>query len=71
MSKKLHPTTEVARILGIDSSRVRRLAVSRKLGRKLGRDWYFAESEIDNMRSRRPGRKPKLNLDTAIEWSAI
>jgi hypothetical protein len=53
-------TTEVAKILGIDISRVLRIRASRKLGERRGREWYFSESEIDNMRIRNPG-KPKTS----------
>ena len=52
----IYSTTTAANELGISPVRVRQLAVSRQVGRKLGRDWVFTAGEIDHMRVRRPGR---------------
>jgi hypothetical protein len=53
-------TTEVAKILGLSTSRIRYLRQNRKLGERKGNDWYFTDAEIDNMRVRKPG-KPKTS----------
>ena len=52
----LRTTQEVADELGIDRSRVRRLADARGLGARIGRERVFRPSDVDAMRSRPPGR---------------
>ena len=59
-------TTEAAAELGIDESRVRRIASDRGLGYKLGRDWRFTDGDVEAMRSRVPGRPRK----TVAEYRA-
>lgn len=59
-------TTDVAAELGIDESRVRRMAADRGLGYKLGRDWRFSDDDINAMRERAPGRPRK----TVAEYRA-
>ena len=56
---RLYSTETVANELGISPMRVRQLAVSRQVGRKLARDWLFTSAEIDRMRVRRNGRPPR------------
>ena len=53
----LYTTKQVAKILGVDDSRVRVLAQSRGVGIKLGSGaWVFTEQDIENMKDRKPGR---------------
>ena len=59
MKDKLYTVSEVAEKLGIGGQRVRDLAQSRHLGRKLGSQWVFTEGEIEKMRTRIPGRPRK------------
>lgn len=60
MPEGTYTTAEVAAILGIDESRVKRLAVSRHLGHKFGeRLWMFSDVDIEAMRTRKRGRPPK------------
>lgn len=49
-------STQVADRLNLTSSRVLRLAKSRGLGQRIGRDWLFTESDIAAMQTRVPGR---------------
>ena len=55
-------TSVVAERLGLSEDRVRKLAASRGLGRKWGRDYFFTESDLEAMKIRKPGR-PKKNPD--------
>ncbi len=48
--------TAAAAELGIDPSRVRRIAQRRGLGRKLGTVWVFTDADIAAMRVRVTGR---------------
>ncbi len=52
-------STHVAKILGVGRTEVGRLARTRKLGFKIGRDWIFTVQDIEAMRVRIPGRPPK------------
>lgn len=52
----LYTTQSAARELGIDQSRVKRMAATRGLGRKLGRAWLFSREDLEAMRSRKRGR---------------
>jgi hypothetical protein len=47
-----YTTAQAAEVLGLDTSSVRRLARKFKLGQRLGRDWFFSQSDLDRMRSR-------------------
>jgi hypothetical protein len=47
-----YTTAQAAALLGLDTSSVRRLARKLKLGQRLGRDWFFSQSDLDRMRSR-------------------
>ena len=47
---------QVAEILSIDRTRVLRLAKSRGVGWRFGRDWLFRPADVDAMRERTPGR---------------
>lgn len=56
-------TKQVAERLGIDPSRVIRLAAKYGIGAKLGRDWLFTAADVDALRDRstgKPGRPRKL-----------
>lgn len=55
-------TTDVAARLGIDPSRVRRLAQTHGIGTKVGRDWLFTEADVAAMQQHstgKPGHPPK------------
>jgi len=52
-------TSNVAEQLGLSEDRVRKLAASRGLGRKWGRDLFFTESDVEAMKARKPGRPKK------------
>ena len=52
-------TAMVAKELGLSEDRVRKLAASRGLGRKWGRDYFFTESDLEAMKIRKPGRPKK------------
>uniref|UniRef100_A0A6M3J857 Putative DNA binding, helix-turn-helix domain containing protein n=1 Tax=viral metagenome TaxID=1070528 RepID=A0A6M3J857_9ZZZZ len=62
---EIYTTKDVARILGISTRRVRALTRSRKLGRKMGRDYLYQASDIENMRTRKVGR-PKTEGSQGI-----
>ena len=52
-------TTDAARILGVDQSRIRQYALAGLLrGKKLGRDWYFEERAVRNF-ERPPMGRPR------------
>ena len=56
-------TTDAATRLGIDASRVRRLAARYGIGQKIGpRTWIFTESDIAALRSHSTGKagRPKV-----------
>lgn len=42
--------------LGLSEDRVRRLAISRQVGHKRGRDWMFSSADLAAMQKRTPGR---------------
>jgi predicted RNase H-like HicB family nuclease len=52
-------TSTVAEKLGLSEDRVRKLAASRGLGRKWGREFFFTESDLEAMKIRKPGRPKK------------
>lgn len=57
MTDDLYTVAQVALLLGIDESRVRRLAEKRGLGRKLGpRMWTFTAADVAAMRERPQGK---------------
>jgi len=49
-------TNQVAAELGISRDRIPRLARSRGVGQRVGRDWLFTAADVEAMRDRRPGR---------------
>lgn len=49
-------TADVADRLGLTPSRVRALARSRGVGRRVGRDWLFDASDLERLRERKAGR---------------
>lgn len=53
-------TAEAALELGISEGRVRQLADSRNVGRKVGDRRYFTPADVDAMRERAPGRPRKV-----------
>ena len=56
--RELRTVADAAAELGIDASRVRRLAQHRGLGWQISRGtWLFTPADIDAMRDRRPGRR--------------
>lgn len=58
----LHNTSNVAERLGIDPSRVRRLAQHHAIGTKVGpRSWVFTDEDVDRLRSVSTGKagRPK------------
>jgi len=58
--KGLRTTAEAARELGVSPQRVRQLAASRGVGRRISRDWVFTREDIEALRVRRPpGRPPR------------
>lgn len=57
----LQTATQVATQLGISARRVRALAISRRLGERIGPLWVFSERDIENMRVRVNGRPPKTS----------
>jgi hypothetical protein len=57
---KLYTTQEVADELGVTDRRVRALAKSREVGKRIGaRMLVFTASDLDKMRDRKPGPRPK------------
>ncbi len=54
-------TAQVAALLGISRDRVPRLARSRGVGRRVGRDWLFSPAEVAALRLRKPGRPRRAN----------
>lgn len=57
--KRRYSAIEAGSELGISPSRVRRLAVSRRLGDHLGPMWVFSVADIEGMRDRKRGRPRK------------
>lgn len=57
--ERLYTAQEVARLLGLSARRVRALAASRGVGRRIGPLWVFAGADVDAMRVRVPGRPPR------------
>lgn len=57
--RDLLTTAEAARELGVSPQRVRHLAASRGVGRRIGRDWVFTREDIEAMRVRRPPGRPR------------
>ena len=55
----LYTAQEVASLLGLSTRRVRALAASRSLGRRIGPFWVFTAADVDGMRVRVPGRRRK------------
>jgi len=66
LMKTILTTTDVAKRLGIDASRVRRLAADYGIGQKIGpRAWIFTEKDIAALQSRstgKAGRPPRMPL---------
>lgn len=67
MTNEVLTADEVARHLGISPGRVRKLAISRGLGRRLSSShratWIFTAEDIERMRERHPGQPRKGKLD--------
>lgn len=60
IATSIYTVSQVADILHVTDDRVRRLALSRGVGRKLdARTWVFTAADVDAMRIRIPGRPPK------------
>jgi hypothetical protein len=59
----LHTTKEAGERLGISASRVRQLAYDLGLGRKIGRDLFVSDVEIEQMRQRRTTRGPVPRIE--------
>lgn len=57
-AEDLLTVSQVAGHLGITPGRVRVLARTRGVGRRLGRDWLFSEDHLAALAVRRPGRPP-------------
>lgn len=58
----MHTTATAAARLGIDPSRVRRLAHTHGIGTKVGRDWLFTDADLAALQAHstgKPGRPPK------------
>lgn len=59
-AETLYSAAAAAELLGIDRSRVLRIAANRKLGKPPGHGgrimWLFTETELELMRDRKPGR---------------
>lgn len=47
----LHTTTDAANSLGVSTAWVRRLAQRDGIGRRVGRDWVFRESDVPRLRT--------------------
>lgn len=56
MAEDILTTAEVAEALSITPQRVRALAETRGVGRKVGTQWIFTAAEVDQLRDRKPGR---------------
>lgn len=48
---------QVAKMLGLDASTVRRNAKARGIGRKLGHDWLFDAADVEQLRRLPSGGK--------------
>ena len=67
-SDTLHSTADVARLIGCDPSRVKRLAVRLGIGRKVGqRSWVFTAADVDRLRPHAVGKsgRPKKRKEPA------
>ena len=61
---KILTTTQVAKILKVNDSRVRQLILSGRLpAQKLGRDWIILEKDLSKVADRKPGRPKKERGD--------
>ena len=49
---KIYSTDEVAKILELSSSRIRKAAAALKIGQKVGRGWIFTPEDIEKIRGR-------------------
>jgi hypothetical protein len=49
-------TKQAAAAIGIDRTRLTRLATARNVGWRVGREWLFRPEDIEALRDRRPGR---------------
>lgn len=62
-TETLYSAAAVAELLGIDHSRVRRLALARNVGQPPCRAhalWLFTAADIDALRDRRPGNPNRI-----------
>ena len=51
-----YTTQHVAALLGVDYSHVRRLARDLGIGQKIGRDWWFSETDLRAFKRRPDAR---------------
>lgn len=60
MEERLYTSAEVGKLTGRQAQTVRTLAQRKGIGRKIGRDWLFTESELRLLREIDPrgGRPP-------------
>lgn len=58
MTKQWYTTQEVADRLGLNVSRVRKLAGDLGIGQQIGRNWAFTDADIAALRAR-PDRRTK------------
>lgn len=66
MTSTLYSTNEAATRLGIDPSRVRRLAERYGIGQKIGpRAWVFTDGDLDRLRSISTGKPGRPKRDSA------
>jgi excisionase family DNA binding protein len=56
----MHTTNEVAKILGVSSSRIRHLVLKGRVTPvKIGLCYFFTDAEVDKIRVRKAGRPKK------------
>lgn len=58
---KLYTPSHIANIYSITEKRVREIAISRKVGQKIGKrgGWVFLEGDIEKLKPGKPGRPKK------------
>lgn len=64
MATDLLTTTQAAKILNVNASRIRQLIAGGRIkATKSGRDWLIERSELDGYKRGKPGPKPKAEPD--------